>query len=225
MSPLRSARMPWWLSLPLTVAIVVALVLVAGQLRWIKGLSDPFGTETRDRTGPTLLKSIQDMSRYEAASGSFQVVVDLDKDAKFLPDAVRGTRTLFVGTGSVAAYVDLGGVGKDAVTVSKDRRTAKIRVPHARLGKPALDVDHSYAVTKERGLLDRLGDLFSDNPNDEREVHQLAARHIATAAKRSDLQGRAEKNTRSMLTSLLTSLGYRHVTVEFGGPRPGGSGS
>ena len=32
--------------------------------------------------------------------------MDLEKDAKFLPDAVRGRRTLYVGAGSVDAYVD-----------------------------------------------------------------------------------------------------------------------
>ena len=207
--------MPWWVTLPLAVVIALALAVVG--LRLLPGLPDPFGTETKDRTGPTLLKSIQDMSRYEAASGSFQVVVDLDKDAKYLPDAVRGTRTLFVGTGSVGAYVDLGKLGKDAVKVNKDRTSVKVRVPHAKLEKPALDVDHSYAVSKERGLLDRLGDFFSDNPNDEREVHQLAARHIADAAERSDLTGRAEKNTVAMLRNLLRSLGFKQVTVTFEG--------
>lgn len=33
--------------------------------------------------------------------------MDLEKDAKFLPSSLRGNRTLFVGNGSVDAYVDL----------------------------------------------------------------------------------------------------------------------
>lgn len=214
--PGRNGRLPWWAALLTSVAIVLPLVLLAGQLRLLPGFGNPFGTDTKDRTGPALLKSLQDMSRYEAASGTFQVVVDLDKDAKFLPDALRGTRTLFVGTGSVGAYVDLGGLDGDAVTVTDDRKTVTLRVPHARLEKPALDVDHSYVVTKERGLLDRLGDLFSGNPNNEQEVHRLAVRHIAEAAARSDLEGRAEKNTEAMLRNLLRSLGFEHITVTFG---------
>jgi len=208
-------RPPWWFSVPAAVLLVLVLLLAAGQFNLLPQLRNPFETETKDRTGPVLLKSIQDMSRYEAASGSFQVVVDLDKDAKFLPDAVRGNRTLFVGKGSVGAYVDLGNVGKDAVKVSKHRKTATLELPHARLEKPALDAERSYAVTKERGLLDRLGDLFSDNPNDEREVHKLAVRHIGDAAKKSDLTARAEKNTRNMLRELLRSLGYEKVSVDF----------
>ncbi|MFD2355104.1 hypothetical protein ACFSTC_46405 [Nonomuraea ferruginea] len=37
-------------------------------------------------------------------------MVDLEKDANFLPDAVKGTRTLFVGAGGVDAYVDFAGL-------------------------------------------------------------------------------------------------------------------
>jgi hypothetical protein len=175
-----------------------------------------FREDTHDRTGPTLLKSIQDISRYDAASGNFQVVVDLEKDTKYLPDAVRGKRTLYVGAGTVDSYVDLGKIRDKDVKVDKDRTTATIRLPHAALGKPALDPDHSYAVSKQRGLLDRLGDVFSDNPNDERAVQRLAARHIGEAAKDSELTARAEENTTSMLKGLLGSLGFKEVHVTYG---------
>ncbi|HZG05919.1 MAG TPA: DUF4230 domain-containing protein [Streptomyces sp.] len=207
-----------WLVLPLLLVLLAAGALLAGQLRLLPELKNPFATRTEDRTGPALLKSLKDMSRYEGASGTFQVVVDLEKDAKFLPDAVRGSRTLFVGTGSVGAYVDLGGLDEDAVTVTDDRRSATVRLPRARLEKPALDVERSYAVTKERGLLDRLGDVFSDNPGDEREVHRLAVRRIGEAAKESGLAARAERNTVDMLENLLRSLGFERISVEFAEP-------
>ncbi|AEY93339.1 hypothetical protein AQJ11_09415 [Streptomyces corchorusii] len=197
--------------------VLVLAVLFAGiRLAVLPGIKDLFGTETHDRSGPALLKSIQDMSRYDAASGNFQVVVDLDKDAKFLPDAIRGTRTLYVGAGTVDAYVDLGRVGEKDVTVDDDRTSATIRLPHARLGRPALDPDHSYAVSKQRGLLDRLGDLFSDNPNSEQAVQQLAVRHIGDAARTSGLTARAERNTTGMLQGLLRSLGFTEVRIAYG---------
>ncbi|MCI0384558.1 DUF4230 domain-containing protein [Streptomyces sp. CNQ085] len=219
----RSAPSPGWIVILLLVALLPAGALLAGQTRLLPGLENPFATEAEDRTGPAVLKSLRDMSRYEGASGTFQVVVDLDKDARFLPDAVRGSRTLFVGTGSVGAYVELGGLGEEAVTVEDDRRSATVRLPQARLEKPALDAERSYAVTKERGLLDRLGDLFSDNPGDEREVHRLAVEHIGEAAQESGLAERAEANTRDMLESLLRSLGFERVSVTFG-EKEGGRG-
>ncbi|MGA5045350.1 DUF4230 domain-containing protein [Streptomyces arboris] len=197
-------------------AAVLALIFAASKLSLLPGLDSLFGEETHDRSGPAVLKSIQDMSAYEAASGNFQVVVDLEKDAKFLPDAVRGTRTLFVGAGTVGASVDLGKVTEDGVVINEDRTTAEIRLPHAVLGRPALDPDRSYAVSKQRGILDRLGDLFSDNPSSEQAVNQLAVRHIGEAAKDSGLTARAEKNTADMLKGLLGSLGFERVTVRYG---------
>lgn len=197
-------------------AAVLVLLFAGSRIGLPPGLDDLFGEETHDRSGPAVLKSIQDMSAYEAASGNFQVVVDLEKDAKFLPDAVRGTRTLFVGAGTVGASVDLGGVTGNGVVVNEDRTTADLRLPHAVLGEPALDPDRSYAVSKQRGLLDRLGDLFSDNPGSEQAVNKLAARRISQAAKESELTTRAEKNTAAMLKGLLGSLGFERVTVRYG---------
>ncbi|MEU9451012.1 DUF4230 domain-containing protein [Streptomyces sp. NPDC048277] len=217
-TPVRALprRMPGWAKV-VTAFVLVLVVLFAGiKLAVLPGIKDLFGTESRDNTGPALLKSIQDMSRYDAAAGNFQVVVDLEKDAKYLPSAIRGTRTLYVGAGTVEAYVDLGKIAQKDVTVNADRTEATLRLPHAQLGKPALDADHSYTVSKQRGLLDRLGDLFSDNPNSEQAVQKLAVKHISDAAKDSGLTTRAETNTTGMLEGLLHSLGFTEVHVSYG---------
>ncbi|MGW1894415.1 DUF4230 domain-containing protein [Streptomyces sp. NPDC002004] len=207
-------RAPWWAK-ALLVAVLLPAVLVAGlRLAW-PGLPDVFGERTRDRSGPAILKSVQDMSRYQAATGNFQVVVDLEKDSRYLPDALRGTRTLYVGTGTVGAYVDLGRVDKGDVSVNGDRTAATLTLPYARLAPAALDPAHSYVVSKQRGLLDRLGDFFSDNPGSEQAVTKLAVQHIADAAKESGLTRRAEANTTAMLEGLLHSLGFTSVTVTY----------
>jgi hypothetical protein len=104
-TPIRrvSGRMPGWAKAVSAVVLVLVVFFAGIRLSVLPGLKDLFGTETKDRSGPTLLQSIQDMSRYDAASGNFQVVVDLEKDSKYLPDAIRGTRTLSVGAGTVDA--------------------------------------------------------------------------------------------------------------------------
>lgn len=208
-------RMPGWAKAVSALVLVLVVFFAGIRLSVLPGLKDLFGTETNDRSGPALLQSIQDMSRYDAASGNFQIVVDLEKDAKFLPDAIRGTRTLYVGAGTVDAYVDLGKVGADDVKVNDDRTSATLRLPRAALGEPSLDPDRSYAVSKQRGLLDRLGDLFSDNPNSEQAVQKLAVRHIGDAARKSGLTRRAETNTTDMLEGLLHSLGFKEVKVTY----------
>ncbi|MGI5460488.1 DUF4230 domain-containing protein [Streptomyces sp. CA-249302] len=216
-TPIRrvSRRMPGWAKAVSAVVLVIAVFFAGIRLAVLPGLKDLFGTQTHDRSGPALLQSIQDMSRYDGASGNFQVVVDLEKDTKYLPDAIRGSRVLYVGAGTVDAYVDLGKVGKDDVTVNGDRTSATLRLPHAALGKPTLDPDRSYAVSKQRGLLDRLGDFFSDNPNSEQAVQKLAVKHIGEAAKDSGLTKRAETNTTDMLEGLLHSLGFKEVHVSY----------
>src|SRR5689334_25093111 len=122
-------RMPGWAKAVTAVVLVLALLFAGIRLAVLPGIKDLFGTQTHDRSGPALLKSITDMSRYDAASGNFQVVVDLEKDDKYLPDAIRGTRTLYVGAGTVDAYVDLGKLGRQDVTVNGDRTSATLRLP------------------------------------------------------------------------------------------------
>lgn len=214
---------PWWARIVIGVVVLGLLFFLLGRADLLPGIPNPFEETTHDRTGPVVLKSIQDMNRFEGASGNFQVVVDLDKDAKFLPDAVRGKRTLYVGAGSVDAYVDLGKVADGAVTVSDDRRTASIRLPHAALERASLDPKHSYVVSQQRGLFDRIGDFFSGNPGNLQQLNELAATKIQTAAKQTELAQRAETNTRTMLTRMLTSLGFTKVTVVFG-PAPKATG-
>ncbi|MEU8568266.1 DUF4230 domain-containing protein [Streptomyces pathocidini] len=206
----------WWAKALGGAALVAVALVAAVRLSLLPSLDDVLGEEERDRSGPALLESIQDISRYEAATGNFQVVVDLEKDTKYVPDSLRGTRTLYVGAGTVDAYVDMGGLAKEDVTVNEARTSATIRLPHAALGKPALDADRSYTVSKQRGIFDRLGDFFSDNPNNEQAVQKLATKHIASAARDSRLTTTAEQNTTRMLEGLLRSLGFTNVRVTYG---------
>ncbi|MGI5269598.1 DUF4230 domain-containing protein [Nonomuraea sp. CA-218870] len=194
--------------------VLAVLLVVAGRLAW--SWLNPMGEQTVDRSQPVLLQSIKDLSRFEAATGSFQVVVDLEKDANFLPDAVKGSRTLFVGAGGVDAYVDFAGLAGDALTVSEDRRSVTITLPPAQLEKPNLDNERSYVFAQQRGLLDRAEDFLSGSPADQRELYVLAERKIAEAAAASDLRARADANTRSMLEGMLKSLGFTEVTFKAG---------
>jgi Protein of unknown function (DUF4230) len=199
-------------SLLLTVVVVV-IVLVAQALHLVPGWFNPFAEQTKDRSGPVVLKSIRDLSRYEAAVGEYQVVVDLEKDAKFLPSAIRGQRTLFVGNGSVNAYVDFSKLASGAVTINKDRTIATVKLPHAQLEPTNLDPKKSYVFATQRGFLDRIGEFFSGNPNDQQQLYVLATQKIQTAAQQSGLLQRADQNTKHMLENLLKALGFTTVTV------------
>ncbi|WP_030906488.1 DUF4230 domain-containing protein [Streptosporangium amethystogenes] len=193
--------------------VVMVLLVVGARLTW--SWLNPFGETTIDRSQPVLLESIHNLSRFEAATGNFQVVVDLEKDAAFLPDAVKGSRTLFVGAGGVDAYVDFGSIGNGGLTVSPDRTEVTVRLPRAQLEKPNLDNKRSYVYAQQRGLLDRVEDFLSSSPSDQQELYVLAEKKIAEAALASDLRNRADQNTKIMLEGMLKGLGFEKVIVKF----------
>ncbi len=223
--PRRVGRAPWsWPARAVAVAALITAVVLAaafaGLIRLLPQLHNPFAEREVDRSGPAVLQSIQDLSRYEAAAGSFQVVIDLEKDVPFIPGVIKGQRTLFVAVGTVGAYVDFGRIGQDAIEVSEDRRTATITLPAPALDRTNLDSEHSYVFAQQRGILDRLGSVFSDNPDDQRELYSLAEQRIQVAAQQTGLVDRAERNTRAMLTGMLSSLGFTNVIVRFEPPQP-----
>ncbi|MGW4662429.1 DUF4230 domain-containing protein [Streptosporangium sandarakinum] len=211
-SPPRRGR-----GLRLLAGVVVTLAIVAGAAWLVWTRLNPFGENSIDRSQPALLQSIHDLSRFEAATGNFQIIVDLEKDAAFLPDAVKGSRTLFVGAGGVDAYVDFGGLSSGALTVSPDRKEVTVKLPHAQLEKPNLDNGRSYVYAQQRGLFDRVQDFLSSSPADQRELYQLAEKKIAEAAQASDLRDRADQNTKAMLQGMLGGLGFEKVTVTVDG--------
>ncbi|MEV4615932.1 DUF4230 domain-containing protein [Kitasatospora sp. NPDC049258] len=210
-------RTPWYIGLPVTLAAILAVFLAGAHLGLFPSIPNPFERRTVDRSQPVLLRSIQDMKRFTGAQGNFQVIVDLDHEAAFLPSAVLGNRTLYVAAGTVDAYVDLSTLDKGAVTVSADRTTAAVVIPHAQLAPAALDVRRSYVYLQQRGFFDRIGDFFSDNPGNQKQVELLATQKIEQAAKDTELTQRSEQSTRSMLEGLLRSGGFTTVTVTTAG--------
>ncbi len=197
--------------------VVVALLIAAGQigLDFLPSFKNPFGTKTVDRSQPALLKSLEDLSRYQAATANLQVIVDTEKDAKFMPAVLRGERTVFVAAGTVDATVDFSALDERSLQVSPDRRSVTVTLPAPVLSEPRIDPEQSRVVSRQRGLLDRLGSVFTDTPTSERPLFMAAERKMAGAANESDLRARAEQNTRQMLEKMLGALGYTSVTVTF----------
>jgi hypothetical protein len=206
----------FWLAGALAVVLVLVLGVRATGL-W-PSWRNPFAQESTDRSQPPLLKSIQDLSRYVAAEGNFQVVIDLQKDRKYVPDFLLNERTLFVGAGSVESYIDFARISEGGVVESADRKSVEITLPAPQLGAPNLDLENSYVFAEDRGLLNRLGEVFGSDPNRQQEVYRLAEERIAAAARDSGLGDRSQENTRKMLEGLLRSLGYEKVTITYTAP-------
>src|SRR5918995_5887294 len=205
-----------------TSLVVLAAVLLSGYLflAWVSDLipdvANPFTTETIDRTGPAVLKSIQNLQDYRAASGHFEVIVDVEQDTRFVPDSIKGQRVLFVAIGTVDAGVSFTGLDESAVEVSDNRRTVSIELPPATFREPELDLERSYVYDRDRGAIDRIQSLLGDDTGVEPELYALAEDKLAAAARdNSGLLARAEQNTRVMLEGLLRALGFTQVNVSF----------
>ena len=199
-------------------AVMVAACFGLRSLNVLPSFDNPFDKQTTDRSQPVLLQSMRDLSRYVAADGTFQVIVDLQDDRKYVPDWLINRRILFVGSGTVEEYVDFSSLSDKALEVDNEKKTLKITLPPPQQGDAALDLQKSYVVEENRGLLTSIGDAFKSDTDKQQRVYQLSQQRITEAARSSGLDQRARDNTQHMLESLFTRLGYTSVTVTFTNP-------
>src|SRR3954470_22683298 len=146
-------------------ALLAALIVAAGWVL-INGIPslNPFGTKTIDRSPPPVLRSIQKLSEFHAATANMQQVIDVERDVNLLPSFISGSKTVFMATGSVDAVVDFSGLDRRSVVVSKDGSRATITLPAPHLAKPRIDLEHSRVVDRDRGLAQRVASVFKDSP-------------------------------------------------------------
>ena len=199
-------------------AVLVAACFGLRSLNVLPSFDNPFDKQTTDRSQPVLLQSMRDLSRYVAADGTFQVIVDLQDDRKYVPDWLINRRILFVGSGTVEEYVDFSSLSDKALEVDNEKKTIKLTLPPPQQGDAALDLQKSYVVEEDRGLLTSIGDAFKSDTDKQQRVYQLSQQRITEAARSSGLDQRARDNTQHMLESLFTRLGYTSVTITFTTP-------
>jgi hypothetical protein len=199
----------------ISLVVVVGLVFLGSAIHLLPQLRNPFSEQTTERSGPVLLQSIVQLSKYEAAEGNFQVVVDISSGGSLLPSFLEGSDTMFIGVGTDNAYVDFSKLKGNSVKVSADRLTAAITLPPAQLEPAVLNVQQSYVFAQQQGLFTRVNGFLSGNPNSQQAVYELAQKQIEGAAAKSTLIRDAQRNTTTMLTSLLQSLGFKNISVKF----------
>jgi hypothetical protein len=198
------------------LALAVALLLVVGVVTGLLSIGNPFATTTIDRSPPAVLKQLTNLSTYSAAQGRYQQTIDVEDDVSILPSFLAGEHTVFIAQGSVDARVDFSGLATDAVQVRGDHAVT-VDLPRPTLGKAVIDMRASRVASHDRGLLNRVGAVFSDNPNGEQRFYELAQKKLGAAARSGDLVQRAETNTTDMLQELLGKVGFTDVQVHFTG--------
>jgi hypothetical protein len=195
-------------------AAVVAGVLVASVIGF-QLLHSPFTTVTKDHSPPPVLTELRDLSDFHAAQAQFEVTLDLEKDVKYVPSAIAGERVQFLGVGTVDAVVDFGTIGAGAVQMSDDNKSVVVTLPGPYAMDPILDHKQSHVMNRDRGLLNRLGGIFNDNPTSEASLYDAAMNKMADAAAQTDLLQRAQEHTTFVLTGMLKSMGFEKIDIVF----------
>ena len=122
---------------------------------------------------------------------------------------------LFVGVGTVDAYVDFTELDESAIRISEDGTSVVVNVPAPQLSDPTIDPALSHVADIDEGLLDRLGDLLSGGGDSQQELYVAASAKMRDAAAAAGLQAQAEENTTKLLEGLLTGLGFESVTINY----------
>jgi hypothetical protein len=200
-----------WFGPIVVIAMVVVGVFAFGAL---VDIDLPFGTETKDHSPPVIINQIRDLAEFRAAEADMEVIVDRERDVKWVPSFLAGERVQYVAVGTVDATVDFSSLDDGAVVIADDG-TATIIVPAPRIGSPVIDFDQGGVMNRDRGVLDRLGGVFVDNPTAESALIAEAHEKMVAAAAQSDLLERAEENTTTVLTDLAMALGVEDVRVVF----------
>lgn len=101
-APTPRRRWGRWVALVAVLVVVggLALAVAAGvnaARNLFPDLLAPFTAEPEqiDRSGPAVLSAIEDLSEYRAATGHYEVIVDVEEDVPGMPAFLRGERKSF----------------------------------------------------------------------------------------------------------------------------------
>ena len=192
--------------------IVVALFLVAGAIGF--NLL-PFQTTEKDHSPPPILTELRQLSDFHAAQAEFEVIIDQEDDVRFMPQVIAGERVQFVAVGTVDAVIDLSAVSADAVRFDPETNRAVVFLPRPTIEEPVLDLEQSHVMNRDRGLVNRVGGIFTDNPTSENDLMQAAQAKMADAAAQTGLVAMAEQQAEELFEPMIRNLGVEYVEVRF----------
>lgn len=200
-------------------ALVASTAVVLGLLAYSIIQHNPFNTTMTEHPNSVVLAQVHDLARFEAATGRFQTIVDQQHTSEALPEWAMGERVVLAAEGDVAASVDLANLPDGAIQLSTDGTHATVHVPAPTLGTPKLDPGATRVISRDRGVLNRVGEAVGNgDPVHQDQLERRASDKLLAAAEQSDLRARAKANTEAFLRDTLRSAGVQDVTVVFDAP-------
>jgi hypothetical protein len=198
MEPSRGTRL---VGIALALALGIALGHFAPQ--WL-------ARRDAAKALPDVITQVRELSRLEGVSYHVERVVDLHDKQETLFGLVKAEDAiLLVASGDVVAGVDLGALQPGDVSVSPDQKSVTIRLPPAEIFSARLDNDRTYVHTRSTDLLAQRKESL------ETEARKAAEKTLQSAAEDAGIVARAEESVGRTVRSLVRSLGFTKVQVDF----------
>ena len=174
-------------------------------------------TTTELRMSPSVISAVRDLARIEGAEFQIERVISLkDKQSRFFGLVEPEDAILLVASGSVVAGVDLSTVSEDDIVIDPVRASATLTLPSSTVFAARLDNQRTFVFKRDTDLLAERTDTL------ETRARQEAEKTLAAAAEEGHIVERSNASVRRTVETLVRSLGYRVVTVNFrGGPSEG----
>jgi hypothetical protein len=158
-----------------------------------------------DTSVPGVVEKLQRMSRMETVVYSLDTAVEGQHSNPVLPDLSSGDRLLMIIHGQSIAGIDLGQLKPEEVRI--DGHTIHVNLPASQIFVTTLDNAHTRVYARSTGL------LVQADQNLESDTQTKAEDQLRQAAISGGILDAARKNARTMVTTLLYSLGFEKVDV------------
>lgn len=193
----------------LVLALIWGIGRVADAVPTVGDLSSVVEPEPFEEIGPTVVRSIRDLSNLTTVELVEYTVVEKGVDGGFL-DWANGDSLQLFAVARIGAGIDLGEINIRSFDLDP-QGVVDLQIPSAEIQYIAVDNDATQILDRETGLFTR-GD-----PRLESDARRLAEDVLQQAALDEGILDMAESNAREVITNFLLSLGYTDVVVEFTG--------
>jgi hypothetical protein len=206
----KKRRVAAWLLLGTLLLVAGAGIGVVLFRAWLR--FEQRGVSTEIEASPAIISAVRDLARIEGAEFQIERVISLkDKQNRFFGLVQPEDAILLVASGTVVAGVDLSTLTETDFELDPVRRAATITLPSSTVFAARLDNQRTYVFKRETDLLAERADSLETRAR--REAEQM----LASAAEEGKIVDRSNASVRRTVETLVRSLGYRVVTVNFRG--------
>jgi len=198
-------------------ASTVLLVLLAACLggvvvHWIARIFEPEPEPPAEvvevRSTPSVVVAVRDLARLETTSFHVERVIDMTSRQRTLFGLVEAEDSiLLVAAADVVAGVDLADLEESDVVVDDQRVTLTLPAPE--IFTTALHNESTCVYQRDTDVLARRSNTL------ETRARREAERTLREAAVEAGIHDRARRSARQTVGSLVRSLGYAEVEIEF----------